>query len=105
MSPAWETAELLRLHSENELLRGQVKLLEDQVADRDAQLAAVRRDRKRADELPKQRDSQLLYDRAAANRWNWVRETERKLLDELETARGQRGMSAPLLNLCKTWVS
>ena len=48
---------LVRVQSENELLKGKVKLLEDQVADRDAQLVGVRCERQRADELLKERDS------------------------------------------------
>ena len=41
-----------------------MKVLEEQVADRDAQLVGVCRERQRADELPKERDSQLLAERA-----------------------------------------
>ena len=36
-------------------------LLEDQVAERDAQLVAVRRERQRADELLKERDSHVPF--------------------------------------------
>ena len=44
-------------------------------------------------ELLKERDSQLLVKRAAPNKWEsgWPT-SETKLLDELETAPGQRGM-------------
>ena len=57
---AGQTSEVPRLQLENELLKRKVKLLEDQAADRDAQLAGVRRERQQADELLKERDSQLL---------------------------------------------
>ena len=84
VTPARQTSELLRLQSGNELLKGKVKLLEDQVADRDAQLAGVRRERQWADELPKERDSQLLSECAAANKSEsgW-RTRKTKLLDGL----------------------
>ena len=45
VTPAGQTSELLRLQSENELLKGKVRLSEEQVAERDAQLVAVRRER------------------------------------------------------------
>ena len=92
VTPAGQTSELLRLQSENELLKGKVRQLEEQVADRDVQLVAVRRERQRADELLKERDSQLLAERGTANKTEsgW-RTREKKLLDELEAARGQRG--------------
>ena len=63
------------------------------MTDRDAQLVPAFRERQRADELLKERDSQLLSERAAANKAEsgW-RTRERKLLDKLETARGQCGM-------------
>ena len=69
-----------------------MQLLEDQVADCDVQLVAARRERQRAGELLKLRDSQLLSEGAAANKVEsgW-RNCERKLLDELETARRQLG--------------
>ena len=92
VSPAGQTSELVRVRSENELLKGKVALLEDQVAERDTQLAAVRGERQRADALLKERDSQLLAERSAAT---WAesawRIREKKLLDEREAARGQRG--------------
>ena len=90
VTPAGQTSELLRLQSQNELLKGKVKLLSDQVADRDAQLDGVRRERQRADELPKERDSQLLSERGTASKSEsgWPTREE-KLLDELETVRGQ----------------
>ena len=53
VTPAGRTAELLRLQSENELLKGEVQLLEDQVRDRDAQLVAARCEGQRAHELLK----------------------------------------------------
>ena len=68
VSPAGQTSELLRVRSENELLKGKVALLEDQVAERDTQLAAVRGGRQRADALLKERDSQLLAERSAATK-------------------------------------
>ena len=68
VTPAGQTSELLRLQSENELLKGKGKLFEDQVADRDAQLVDVCRERQPADELLKERDSQLLAERATANK-------------------------------------
>ena len=49
VSPAGQTSELVRQRLENELLKGKVALLEEQVRDRDAQLAAVRGERQRAD--------------------------------------------------------
>ena len=90
--PAGQTSELLRLRSEDELLKGKVALLEYQVAERDAQLVAVCGARQRADELLKERDSQLLAERSTATKAEsaW-RTREKKLLDELEVARGQRG--------------
>ena len=80
------------VQSENELLKGKVALLEDQVAERDAQLVAVPRERQRADKLLKERDSQLLAERSTASKGEsaW-RTREKKLLDELEGALGQRG--------------
>ena len=45
------------MRSENELLKGKVALLEDEVAERDTQLAAVRGERQRADALLKERNS------------------------------------------------
>ena len=92
VTPAGQTSELLRLQSDNELLKGKVKLLEDQVAARDAQLGPVHRERQRGDKLLKERNSQLLSERAAANKSEsgW-RTREKKLLDEQETARGQHG--------------
>ena len=57
VTPAGQTSELLQLQLENELLNGKVRLLEEQVADRDAQLIALRRERRWADEVPKERDS------------------------------------------------
>ena len=55
-------------------------------------LAIVRGDRQRADALLKERDAQLLPERSAATKaeHGW-RTREKKLLDELEAARGQRG--------------
>ena len=53
-------------------------LLEDQVAERDAQLVAVRRERLRADELLKERDSQLLAERVRAARRKGVGEPGRR---------------------------
>ena len=64
VSPAGQTSELVRQRSENELLKGKVALLEEQVRERDAQLAAVRGERKRADALLKERDAQLLAERS-----------------------------------------
>ena len=92
VTPTGQTSELLRLQSENELLKGKVKQLEDQVVYRDAQLVGVRCERQRTDELLKERDSQLLAERATANKAEsgW-RSREKQLLDELEAARGQRG--------------
>ena len=63
VTPAGQTSELLRLQSDNESLKGKVKVLEDQVADPDAQLAAVRRERQRADKLLKERDNKLPSER------------------------------------------
>ena len=82
----------MRLQSENDLLKGKVRLLEDQVTDCYAQLVATRRERQRAEQLRRERDSQLLSEHAAANKADsgW-RTRERKLLDEVGTARGQRG--------------
>ena len=57
VTPTGQISELLRLRPENELLKGKVALLEDQVAEHDAQLVAVRRERQRATELPKERDA------------------------------------------------
>ena len=92
VTPAGQTSELLRLQSENELPKGRVKLLADQEADSDAQLVGVRRERQRADEVVTERDSQLLAERATAGKSEpgW-RTREKKLLDEPEVARGQRG--------------
>ena len=92
VTPARQTSELLRLRSEKELLKGKVALLEDQVAERDAQLVAVRGERQRADELLKERDNQLLAERSTATKAEsaW-RTQEKKLLDELEAVRWQRG--------------
>ena len=92
VTPAGQTSELLRLQSDNELLKGMVALLQDQVAERNAQLVAVCRDRQRADELLKERDSQLPAERSTATKGEsaW-RTREKKLLDELEVVRGQRG--------------
>ena len=92
VSPAGQTSELVRQRSENELLKGKLALLEDQVRERDAQLAAVRGERQRADALLKERDAQLLAERSAATKaeHGW-RTREKKLLDELEAARRQRG--------------
>ena len=41
VTPAGQTSELLRLQSENALLKGKPALLEDQMAERDAQLVAM----------------------------------------------------------------
>ena len=83
---------LVRQRSENDLLKGKVALLVEQVRERDAQLAAVRGERQRADALLKQRDAQLLAERSAAARAEAAWRTwEMKLLDELEAARWQRG--------------
>ena len=62
------------------------------MAERDTQLAAVRGERQRTDALLKEQDSQVLAERSAATKAEsaW-RTRERKLLDELEAARGQRG--------------
>ena len=57
VTPARQTSKLLRLQSENELLKGKVRLLEEQVSDGDAQLVAVHREREKADALLKERDS------------------------------------------------
>ena len=57
VSPAGQTSELVRVRSENELLKGKVALLEDEVREREAQLAAVRGERQRADALLKERDA------------------------------------------------
>ena len=91
VSAAGQTSELVRLRWENELLKGKVGLLEDQVAEQDTQLAAVRGERQRADALLKERDSQLLAEHSAAMKAEsaW-RTREKKLLDEVEAARGQR---------------
>ena len=91
VSPAGQLSELVRLRSENELLKGKVALLEDQVREREAQLAVVRGERQRADALLKEEDGQLLAERSAATKaeHGW-RTREKKLLDELEAARGQR---------------
>ena len=92
VTPAGQASELLRLQSGNELLKGKVALLGDQVAERDAQLVAVGRERQRADELLKERDSQLLAERSTASKAEsgW-RTRKKKLLEEQEAARGQRG--------------
>ena len=93
VTPAGQTSELLRLQSENELLKLKVKLLENQVANCDGELGGVHRERQRADELLKEHDSQLLAERATANKAESGWQTrEKKLLNELEAARGQRGM-------------
>ena len=63
VSPAGQTSELVRQRSENELLKGKVVLLEDQVRERDAQLAAVCGERQWADALLKELDAQLLAER------------------------------------------
>ena len=91
VSPAGRTSELLRQRPENELLKGKVALLEDQVRERDTQLAAMRGERQRAGALLKEQDGQLLAARSAATKAEagW-RTGEKKLLDELEAARGQR---------------
>ena len=68
VTPAGQTSELLRPQSENELLKGKVKPLEDHVLDRYAEVVAVRRKRQRADELLQERDSQLLSERAMASK-------------------------------------
>ena len=75
------------------MLKGKVTLLVERVADRDAKLVAVRRERQRADEPLKARDSQRLAERGTASKaeWGW-RTRKKKLLNELEDARGQRGM-------------
>ena len=92
VSPAGQTFELVRQRSENKLLKGKVALLEEQVRERDAQLAAVRGERQRGDAPLKERDAQLLAERSAATRAEALwRTREKKLLDELEAARGQRG--------------
>ena len=92
VSPAGQTSELLRVRSENELLKGKVGLLEDHVAERDTQLAAVRGERQRTDAQLKEQDAQLLAERTAATKTEGAwRSREKKLLDELEAARGQRG--------------
>ena len=72
--------------------KGKVALLENQVAERDTQLAAMRVERQRADALLKDRDSQLPAERCAATKAEstW-RTREKKLPDELEATRGQRG--------------
>ena len=92
VTPAGQTSELLWLWSENELLKGKVALLEDQVLERDAQLVAMRRERQRAEELRKERDAQLLAGCSTATKGEaaW-RTREKKLLDEVEAAHGQRG--------------
>ena len=59
VTPTGQTSELLRLQSENELLKGKVALQAYQVAEHDAQLVVVRRERQRADELLKERDSYI----------------------------------------------
>ena len=56
VTPAGQTSELVRLQLENELRKGKVALLEDKVAERDAQLVAVRRERQGVDELRKERE-------------------------------------------------
>ena len=98
VSSAGQTSGLVRQRSEHELLKGKVALLEDQVRERDAQLAAVPGERQRANALLKKRDAQLLAERSAATRaeHGW-RTREKKLLDELEAAHGQRGtkLTAP----------
>ena len=90
---AGQTSELVRLRSDNELLKWKVGLLEDQVAERDTQRAAVRGERQRADAMLKERDAQLLAERSAATKAEaaWRTLEEKKLLDELEAACGQRG--------------
>ena len=92
VSPAGQAAELVRQRSENELLKGKVALLEEQVRELERQLAAVRGERQQADALLKERDAQLLAERSAATKaeHGW-RTREKKPLDELEAARGQRG--------------
>ena len=76
---------------ESVVIKGKVHLLEDQATERDRHLVASRRERQRADELPKERETKLLSERAVANKaeagWGTC---ERKLLDDLVTARGQR---------------
>ena len=63
------------------------------MAERDAQLVAVHRERQRADELLTEWDSRLLAERSTATKGEspW-RTREKKLLDELEPVCGQRGM-------------
>ena len=92
VTPAGQTSEVVRLQLENELLKGKVALLEDEVAERDAQLVAVCRERQRADELLKERDSQLMAERTTSTkRASAWRSREKNLLGELEAVRGQRG--------------
>ena len=106
VTPAGRTSELLRLQSENELLKGKVALLEDQVAERDAQLVAVRRERQRADELLKERDSQLLSEPRTASKSEWVGEPARRSCwTSCRLRVGSVGRSAPLLNQCATPAS
>ena len=57
VSPGGQTSQLVRQRSENEVLKGKVALLKAQVRERDAQLAAVRGERQRADALLKERDA------------------------------------------------
>ena len=92
VSPAGQTSELVRLRSEKELPKGKVGLLKDQVAERHTQLTAVCGERQRADALLKEQDAQPLAERSAATKAEaaW-RTREKKLRDELEAARGQRG--------------
>ena len=92
VSPAGQSSELVLQRSEKKQLKGEGGLLEEQLRERDAQLAAVHGERQWADALLKERDAQLLADGSAAMKaeHGW-RTREKKLLDKLEAARGPRG--------------
>ena len=91
VTPAGQAAEYVRMQSENALLKGKVKLLEDHVKERTQPLEDMRRERERADELLKERDTQLLAERTAATQAErgW-RVREKKLQEDLDTARGSQ---------------
>ena len=104
VSSAGQTSELVRLRSENELLKGMVGLLEDQVVERDTQLAAVRGERQRADALPKERDAQLWRSAARPRRPRRRGEPGRRSPStswRLRVGNARRSSPLPSLWLCQ----
>ena len=101
VTPVKQMSELLRLQSENVLVKGNVKLLQDQVADRDAQLVAARCEKQRANELLEERDSRLLSERATASKGESGWQTRKKKLpDELDSVRGHHGTGVHRSSTC-----